>query len=158
MVGEEGVVLHLKSIIATIFAVLILLSGCQNQSVFKIVKEQNQFVIINGKTIESVTVSMIGKDMNDVEDPYIVYEKNDVNEIKALVNAIKKAKKVQGIINVVKADYQFSFIFIDGTSEAYFLWLNVDSGSLMHGKDTHTLYTLPKDVVEELRLKLMSFK
>ncbi|QXJ36990.1 hypothetical protein BV455_00252 [Parageobacillus caldoxylosilyticus] len=57
----------------------------------------------------SVTVSKIGEDMNDVKEPHISYGQENAAELQTFVDAIQKAKKVNGIVDIVKPDFLLKY-------------------------------------------------
>ncbi|MGP7817408.1 hypothetical protein [Niallia sp. 01092] len=124
-----------------IITTLLILSliGCNNDS-----------TKLDGKVIESATITKIGEDTNDTKLSQISYKQEDKVELQTFVNAINKAKKVSGIVNVAAPDYLLTIAFEDNEIFTYSLWLNSDSGSIMNDKDTNTLYTLPNNLIEDL--------
>lgn len=59
----------------------------------------------------SVTVSKSGEDMNDVKEPHISYGQENAAELQTFVDAIQKAKKVNGIVDIVKPDFLLNITF-----------------------------------------------
>lgn len=110
----------------------------------------NEIAKLDRKIIVGVTVSIIGNDFNDVKEPHISYKDKNQLELQTFANAIMKAKKVQGIVDVAKPDYLLTITFEDKTTSNYYLWISTDNGSIMNKEDTHTIYTLPSNIIKEL--------
>ncbi|OOE14432.1 hypothetical protein [Fictibacillus arsenicus] len=76
------------------------------------------------------------------------------NELEAFQNAVNNAKKIEGILDVMKSNYEFDLIFSNGEAQtkSYFLWLDPTrrSGMIMDQEDTHTGYTLKSNDAEKL--------
>lgn len=68
-----------------------------------------------------------------------------VEEKEVFTKAVKDLKQEPGIANMTNPDYKFS---IGG--ESYLLWITKDSGTIMNTKDTHTIYTLTTNSVQEI--------
>ncbi|MFC4184441.1 hypothetical protein [Saccharococcus thermophilus] len=88
--------------------------------------------------------------MNDVKEPHIFYGQENAVELQTFVDAIKKAKKVNSIVDVVKPDFLLKIAFENKTTSKHYLWLSSDSGSIINKEDTHTIYTLPSNIIEDL--------
>ena len=122
-----------------IFLLVLSLVGC-NQ------KEAN----LSGKTIISATISRVGESMLDVKKSHITYNQQNSKELQTFVDAIKRAEKVNGVVDVPAPDYLITLTFKDKTISKYSLWLRDGGGSIMNEKDTHTIYTLPIDLIDDL--------
>ncbi|GAE29954.1 hypothetical protein [Halalkalibacter hemicellulosilyticus] len=66
-------------------------------------------------------------------------------EIDMFKSAVRHAKQEPGLVNMSKHQYQFC---IDG--DAYFLWSTEESGVIMHANDTHTIFTLSDQSVDDV--------
>lgn len=58
-------------------------------------------------------------------------------EIRSFGKAIRGAKRVPGVVNVVDPDYQVEF-----GDRSYYLWVEGDSGAIMNVNDTYTIFRL----------------
>jgi len=105
---------------------------------------------IGGKAIIYATISKVGKDMLDVRKPHKTYNQKNSTELLTLVEAIQRAKKVKGVVDVTAPDYLLILTFKDKTMSKYSLWLGEESGAIMNEKDTHTIYTLPPNLIAKL--------
>lgn len=114
--------------------------------------------LLEGKTVESVTISRIGENMLDIKDPHISYHQDASNELQTFIDAIKKVNKIDGIVDVTKADYYLTISFENKTSSHYFLWLGDDGGSIMNENDSNTMYTLHSDIISELNRYVNAYK
>jgi hypothetical protein len=113
--------------------------------------DKTEFVKLDGKIVISATVSKIGENVNDVKDPYISFGKENNLELQSFVDAINKAKKVNGVVDVAVPDFLLTITFDDKTTSKYFFWLHSDSGSIMNEKDTHTIYNIPSHIIKDLK-------
>ena len=66
-------------------------------------------------------------------------------DIDIFLAVISDASKNVGISDMVDPDYK-----VELGEDSYFLWLNKDSGTVMHVKDTHTTYNLTEKSVKEV--------
>ncbi|MGG0717957.1 hypothetical protein ABE096_10270 [Robertmurraya massiliosenegalensis] len=150
MLSNKGNVL----LFTVIFSIVLSLVGCnQNESIQAKSKEENNnihMVKLDGITILSATISRVGESMLDVEKPHITYSQENTKELQTFVDAIRRAEKINGIVDVMAPEYLLTFTFENETSSKYSLWLGMDGGSIMDEKDTHTLYTLPKGLINDL--------
>jgi hypothetical protein len=131
----------MKKSIIFLFITLILITGC---SMLDKNKEQKVVSAID-KKMGLVSVKLSGESQ-------AIFEKD--NELEAFQNAVNNAKKIEGILDVVKSNYEFDLIFSNGKAQtkSYFLWLDpkVQSGMIMNKEDTHTGYTLKSSDAERL--------
>ncbi|HZG59192.1 MAG TPA: hypothetical protein VEY68_01525 [Anoxybacillus sp.] len=74
-------------------------------------------------------------------------------DIEVFVNAVKNAKKIAGVLDVVKSNYEFHLIYANNKTKSFFLWLDNEeqTGMIMDKEDTHTGYKLQKRDVLELQ-------
>lgn len=128
-----------------VFLLLFSLIGCQ-----KTVNEQPKEVKLSGKAVIGAAVAKVGKNLLDIKRPHILYTKEDSAELQILVDAILRAEKIPGIVDVTAPNFVFTLTFEDKTKERYSLWLHKDGGSLMNEKDSNHIYKLPKDLIKEL--------
>jgi len=105
---------------------------------------------LGGKTIIRATVSKVGENMLDVKKPHISYNQKNSTELATFAKAIKRAKKVDGVVDVTAPDYLLTLTFKDNTTSEYSLWLGEDSGAIMDEKDTYTIYILPSYLIAKL--------
>ncbi|MBS4172824.1 hypothetical protein [Bacillus sp. FJAT-49736] len=108
-------------------------------------------VTFEGQTIIGVSISRVGESMLDIKKPHIFYTQKDTAEIQLFANAIKRAKKIDGVVDVTTPDYLLTLTFEDKTKSNYCLWIGKDGGSIMKEKDTHTMYILPHTIIKEMR-------
>lgn len=144
-----------KYLFFTMIIMLVLsLVGCNEKEANQAKsKEKNNTITIvklDGKTIISATVSRVGKSMVDVKEPHITYNQKNSKELQTFVDAIQRAEKFQGIVDMTSPDYLLTLTFEDKTISRYMLWLRNGGGSLMNEKDSHHIYKLPKDLVDVL--------
>lgn len=109
-----------------------------------------EIVELDGKTVISATISRVGESMIDVKKPHISYNQINSIELKTFVEAIQNAEKVNGVMDVTAPDYLLTLTFEDKTISKYSLWLGDDGGAIMNEKDTHTMYTLPSNLIVDL--------
>jgi hypothetical protein len=107
-------------------------------------------VKLGGRTVISATVSRVGDSMLDVKKPHISYNQENPNELQTLVDAIQRAEKRIGVFDMVSPNYLFILSFEDKTISKYLLWVGNDGGSFMNENDTHTLYRLPKELIDDI--------
>ncbi|MCM3712405.1 hypothetical protein [Sporosarcina luteola] len=75
----------------------------------------------------------------------ISLELKEIEEVKIFAKAVSDSKKETGIVNMTNPQYKFSI-----GEESYSLWITEDSGTIMNTKDTHTVYTLSSNSVQEV--------
>ncbi|MGA9227491.1 MAG: hypothetical protein WB217_14200 [Mesobacillus sp.] len=129
------------------------LMGCtENEVIQPKSKENNKIEIVrlDGKTVISLAVARVGESLLDVKYPHIIYNQENSIELQAFVDAIEKAEKVDGVFDMTAPNYQLTLTFEDKSTAKYSLWLGVDGGSLMDEKESHTLYRLPSNTIEDL--------
>jgi hypothetical protein len=105
---------------------------------------------LGGQTVISATVTRVGDSMLDVKKPHISYNQENPNELQTLVDAIQRAEKRVGVFDRVSPNYLFILTFEDKTISKYLLWVGNDGGSFMNENDTHTLYRLPKELIDDI--------
>ncbi|WP_430509149.1 hypothetical protein [Gottfriedia solisilvae] len=105
---------------------------------------------LDGKTIISASVSRVGESMLDVKKPHITYNQENSEELQTFVDAIKKAKKVSGIVDVATPGYLITLTYEDKTISNYSLWIDDAGGSIMNENDSNHIYTLRKDLIDDL--------
>ena len=72
-------------------------------------------------------------------------ELKETEEVEIFTKAVSDSKKEPGIVNMTNPQYKFSI-----GEESYLLWITEDSGTIMNTKDTHTIYTLSSNSVQEI--------
>ena len=132
-----------KGLIFAVMLLMVLLTAC------------NQYGDLNESEIENLTVSIVVEDLKDIRDPHITYKKQDTKALEVITKAINQAEKVEGIVNVISPDYYVVVNYQDETKgedtvKYYSIWLSEEHGSMMDMKDTHTIYTLPSSMIDEL--------
>ena len=132
----------IKRKIAMVMGIIVfgvLLAGCGNE-----------YGKLNEKEIQSIVLSKVGEEMGNIKEPHITYVPKDADAIETIADAINQAEKVDGIVNVTTPNYSVVITFANDSVGRYSLWLNDGYGSVMDEKDTHTLYTIPSDIVKAL--------
>jgi hypothetical protein len=126
----------------------------KDETIVYTAEEQNLIesynVKLGGRTVISATVSRVGDSMLDVKKPHISYNQENPNELQTLVDAIQRAEKRIGVFDMVSPNYLFILSFEDKTISKYLLWVGNDGGSFMNENDTHTLYRLPKELIDDI--------
>lgn len=130
-------------LIMAVFFSMVILTGC------------NQYNNLNKQEIESIAVSIVVKDLKDIRDPHVTYKQKDTEALEIITKAINQAEKVEGIANVISPDYSVIVNYKDETKDEdtvkhYSIWLSDEHGSMMDMTDTHTIYTLPTNMIDEL--------
>lgn len=138
----------------TIILLVLSLLGCNEKEVNQAKsKEKNNNITIvklDGKTIINATVSRVGKNMLDVKKPHIIYNQKNSKELQIFVDAIQRAEKFHGVVDMTSPDYLITLIFEDKSISKYTLWLRNGGGSLMNETDSYHIYKLPKDLIDDL--------
>ncbi|MFJ5761059.1 hypothetical protein ACIQAA_18515 [Neobacillus sp. NPDC093182] len=126
----------------------------ENSEIVKSGEKSNTIKIVKlgGQTVISATVSRVGDSMLDVKKPHVSYNQENPNELQTLVDAIQRAEKRVGVFDLESPDYLFILTFEDKTITKYSLWVGNDGGSIMNENDTHTLYKLPKELIDDINL------
>ncbi|MEH7513590.1 hypothetical protein V7146_12795 [Gottfriedia acidiceleris] len=114
--------------------------------------------LFEGKSVESVTISRVGENMLDIKEPHASYHQDASIELQIFIDAIKTANKIDGIVDVAKADYYLTMSFENKTSSHYFLWLSDDGGSIMNENDSNTMYRLHSDLISDLNKYINGYK
>ncbi|MEH6993226.1 hypothetical protein V7075_10965, partial [Neobacillus drentensis] len=109
-----------------------------------------KIVKLGGQTVISATVSRVGDSLLDVKKPHISYNQENQNELQTLVDAIQRAEKRVGVFDMESPDYLLILTFEDKTISKFSLWVGNDGGSIMNENDTHTLYKLPKELIDDI--------
>ncbi|MBB6451716.1 hypothetical protein HNQ94_000137 [Salirhabdus euzebyi] len=126
------------------------LSTAINELLEKKNDNKNELVKLDGKMVVGTNVSRVGENMNHIKEPHVSFTQQNSTELQTFVDAIQKAKKVDGVVDMLKADYVLTLIFEDKTNSTYSLWLGTDGGSIMDENNTHTVYILPAELVDDL--------
>lgn len=93
----------------------------------------------------------IGAEFNKVNTDFFK-EYTDEEPLTLFQQAIATAVKNEGIVNMATPEYDVQIVDTAGNKYGYHLWLG-DKGqnsSLMHVKDTHTIYTISEEFTEKL--------
>ena len=123
------------------FAVLIMfvsISGCL----------ADRSVTLDGKEVIQVNISDFEGFGYVNPDTTTVFADN--NSMSIFLKAIGSANRIEGILDVAYAHYNFNVIFKDGSNKGYHLWLYEESGMIMEVNDTHIGYELSEDSVDAL--------
>src|SRR4051794_6345684 len=108
-----------------IFLLVLSLIGCIKEEVNQPKNEEKhnkiEIVKLDGKTVISATVSRVGESMLDIKKPHISYKQENSIELQTFVHAIKTAKKIDGVVDVLAPDYLLTFTFEDKTISKYSL-------------------------------------
>lgn len=94
--------------------------------------------------VEEVKVSFF-KDFGSINEDYHM-TLQEIEEIKAFVNAINTSKRIKGSVDMPEGDYDIHLIFYDNTLEGFHIWISEESsnGTIMNIKDTEAAYRLTK--------------
>lgn len=126
----------------------------KDESIVYTAEEQNLIesyhVKLGGKMVISASVSRVGDSLLDVKIPHISYYQKNRNELQTLVEAIQRAEKRVGVFDMVSPDYLLILTFKDKTISKYSLWIGNDGGSMMNENDTHTLYKIPNELINDI--------
>lgn len=122
-----------------LFAAFIL-SACQNSLISAEQRDANELVLYQmerfGEVKENTRAEVADKQMMEM-----------------FADAISRADKLQGVVDVVDPDFQLEF-----GGKTFYLWVGKDHGSVMDEADTHTLYALEEKDAEQLYSFLFSEK
>lgn len=105
--------------------------------------------IVNDRNIDNenaqspTSETVLSEDNSEMFPDTKTLELNGAEEI--FTEAVNNATQMAGIVAMAAPHYQFSV-----SGETYYLWISEDSGSIMNRKDTHTLYSLPRNSVREI--------
>lgn len=135
-----------------IFLLVLTLVGCNEEEVSQSKKKSDpiEIVKLGEKTVISVTVSIIGESMDDIENPHVSYNQHNSIELRTFVDAIQKAEKVGGVVKAPVPNYLLILTFEDETTSEFLLWIKNDRGFIMNETDSHTMYTLPSELIVDL--------
>jgi len=78
---------------------------------------------------------------------FTVYEDEEV--LNLFDNAISKAVRLGGIVDMIEPEYDLEIIYSDGSKDSYHLWLG-EKGTLMDVNDTHTIYSVSEEITTQL--------
>ncbi|MGP4038847.1 hypothetical protein ACTWP4_02895 [Gracilibacillus sp. D59] len=140
--------------------------GCSQQTIkaqineASIIKKEQKTIPVqlDGKTIESVSISKIGEITSDEKNPHIVYYQEDNKAVSTFAEMVRRGERMKGMFDVLASDYTVTFLFQDKTTSNYYLWLGEDVGSIMNQNDSHTMYMIPKDLILSLNRLVLSNK
>ncbi|MEK4485704.1 hypothetical protein MHH81_08875 [Psychrobacillus sp. FSL H8-0484] len=118
----------MKKLFVLFIAFGFILAGCSQE------QEKELSEVENESSSETVTTTKANS-----------LELKETEEIEIFTKAVSDSKKESGIVNMTNPQYQFSI-----GEESYFLWITEDSGTIMNTKDTHTIYVLSSNSVEEI--------
>ncbi|MGJ7912496.1 hypothetical protein [Neobacillus sp. LXY-1] len=136
----------LKSILL-ILLIFFSLTGCNEQQ-----------ATLDGKAVTSISVAKVSDSMQEIHNPHVIYYQKNGKELKTFIEAIHKAKKINGVVDVAVPDYLLTLTFEDQSVSKYTLSIGPDSGSIMNENDTNTLYKLPSFVIKDLNTYVKSKK
>ena len=69
----------------------------------------------------------------------------DIGSIEMIKLAVENAEKQPGIVNMANPEFR-----IEIGEETYFLWIDEKSGTIMNSEDTHTIYSLSENSIEQV--------
>ncbi|MDF2066535.1 hypothetical protein [Bacillus sp. Cr_A10] len=118
----------MKKLFVLFIASGFMLTGCSQEQENNLAEAQNES---SSETVTSTKANSL--------------ELRETDEIEIFTKAVSDSKKEPGIVNMTDPQYQFSI-----GEESYFLWITEDSGTIMSTKDTHTIYTLSSNSVQEI--------
>lgn len=118
----------MKKLFILFVACSFILVGCSDEKESKLSTGQNE------DSSETITTTKANS-----------LELKETEEIEIFTKAVSDSKKEPGIVNMTNPQYQFSI-----GEESYLLWITEDSGTIMNTKDTHTIYTLSSNSVQEI--------
>ena len=100
--------------------------------------------------LAKVSIS-IGAKFNKVNTDFFK-ECTDEESLTLFQQAITTAVKNEGIVNMATPEYDVQVVDTAGNKYGYHLWLGDkdQNSSLMHVKDTHSIYTISEDFTEKL--------
>lgn len=131
-----------KLIIALVVIFILILCGAAYY-----VKSNNE--LLNKSNIAKVMVCEWNKFGKANQVDWKTY--TDKYSIIIFKKALKTATKEEGIPSMIEPDYNMKFVFEDGSTREFHLWLKLGKGSLIDVDDTHRLYTLTKESTEALK-------
>jgi len=105
-----------------------ILAGCSQEQESKLSKAQNEGSSETVNTTKANSLELI-----------------ETEKIEVFTKAVTDSKKEPGIVNMTNPQYKFSI-----GEESYLLWIAEDSGTIMNTTDTHTIYTLSSNSVQEI--------
>lgn len=76
----------------------------------------------------------------------------DSSSIEMLKTIIMSGVKVNGIADMTNPEYYINIIYENGNVQYFHLWINEkgETSTLMNTEDTHTAYTVGKEMTEKL--------
>jgi len=78
----------------------------------------------------------------------------DKEDIKNVVKALNSKSKVHGAVDMPEGDFDLLLIFEDSSEEAYHLWIDSSSATVMQPDDTHTIYNISSKNAEKINQAL----
>jgi len=118
----------------------VILMGCQsNSGVSNIDAGISKVSISNPKDFGKVN-----------SDFFVIYE--DVETLEIFQNAILKAVKQEGVVNISEPEFDLKVIYKDGNEQEYHLWVGEkgQKSTLMNIDDTHTIYSISEELTNQL--------
>ncbi|WP_456274717.1 hypothetical protein [Bacillus sp. AK031] len=92
----------------------------------------------NSSSLEKVTIYFMD---NQLEKRII----KDTETIEMINDAIHNAEKQSGIVDMADPEYKISL-----GNDTYFLWMSENSGTIMNSEDTHSIYTLSENSINQV--------
>ncbi|MBD8033963.1 hypothetical protein [Solibacillus merdavium] len=76
----------------------------------------------------------------------------DSSSIETLKTIIMSGIKVNGIADMTNPEYYMNIIYENGNTQYFYLWIHEkgETSTLMNTEDTHTAYTVGKEMTEKL--------
>lgn len=109
-------------LVALLVCLTLGLLGCQGQA----------------ENIERITLY----DLQNSPDTLVI---DGAESIKMIIEAINNAKEVAGIANMADPEYRMAL-----GEQAFFLWLDEKSGTIMNTEDAHTIYSLTENSIKQM--------
>ncbi|MEY8749716.1 hypothetical protein [Alkalicoccobacillus gibsonii] len=125
----------------TILRLLIVIIG---SSLF--VMSCNTGLTTNKINIPDEIKSIEVKQLVDEKKSFVITDQDTLNEFQ---NVFDRTNKMNGIVSMIEPIHSLIITYTNDTSEEVLLWINDDpneKSSLMNNSDTHTLYTVPKEM------------
>ena len=132
---------------------VIFLFGCQLNESNKIISEEN-----NPKQQTEVAVEKL-KFAGEIKNVSISETKGsnkivleDSSSIEMVKTIVSSGIKIDGIADMANPEFYMDVIYEDGATQNFHLWIgeNGETSTFMNTEDTHTAYTVPKEMTEKL--------
>jgi hypothetical protein len=127
-------------IVVLLFFISLVLLGCQPNT-----DNEN-----SNNQITKVSISN-SKGFGEVSTDFIIVFE-DEETLETFQNTITKAKKREGIVDMIYPKFDLEVIYKDGTKKEYHLWVGEKGGnsSLMNVDNTHAVYSISEEFTNQL--------